>query len=44
MKIPLPPLADSQQSIVAEIQAEQAIIEANRELIQRFEGKIQSAS
>ena len=40
--IPLPPLA-TQQAIVAEIEAEQTLVEANRELIWRFEGKIQSA-
>ena len=41
-KIPLPPLA-TQQAIVAEIEAEQALVAANRELIARFEGKIQAA-
>jgi type I restriction enzyme M protein len=40
-KIPLPPLA-TQQAIVAEIEAEQALVAANRELITRFEKKIQS--
>jgi type I restriction enzyme M protein len=40
-KIPLPPLA-TQQAIVAEIEAEQALVAANRELITRFEHKIQS--
>jgi type I restriction enzyme M protein len=39
--IPLPPLAE-QQAIVAEIEAEQALINANRELITRFEAKIQT--
>ena len=39
--IPLPPLA-TQQAIVAEIEAEQALVNANRELITRFENKIQS--
>ena len=39
--IPLPPLA-TQQQIVAEIEAEQALVAANRELITRFEQKIQS--
>ncbi|MFH0883362.1 MAG: N-6 DNA methylase, partial [bacterium] len=39
--IPLPPLA-TQQAIVAEIEAEQALVAANRELIARFEKKIQS--
>lgn len=41
MKIPIPPLA-TQQAIVAEIQAEQALVAANRELITRFEKKIQA--
>ena len=40
-KIPLPPLA-TQQAIVAEIEAEQALVAANRELIERFEKKIQA--
>ena len=39
--IPLPPLA-TQQAIVAEIEAEQALVAANRELIARFEIKIQA--
>ena len=39
--IPLPPLA-TQQAIVAEIEAEQALVAANRELIVRFEKKIQA--
>ena len=34
--LPLPPLA-TQQAIVAEIEAEQALVAANRELITRFE-------
>jgi restriction endonuclease S subunit len=37
----LPPLA-TQQAIVAEIEAEQALVAANRELIARFEKKIQA--
>ncbi len=41
-KIPLPPL-ETQQSIVAEIEAEQALVAANRELIARFETKIETA-
>jgi type I restriction enzyme M protein len=41
LKIPLPPLA-TQQAIVAEIEAEQALVAANRELITRFEAKIQA--
>jgi type I restriction enzyme M protein len=40
-EIPLPPLA-TQQAIVAEIEAEQALVAANRELITRFEQKIQA--
>jgi type I restriction enzyme M protein len=40
-EIPLPPLA-TQQAIVAEIEAEQALVAANRELIARFEQKIQA--
>ncbi|TAK22562.1 MAG: restriction endonuclease subunit M/S [Chloroflexota bacterium] len=39
--IPLAPLA-TQQAIVAEIEAEQALVNANRELIARFEKKIQA--
>jgi len=39
-RIPLPPLA-TQRAIVAEIEAEQALVAANRELIARFEKKIQ---
>ena len=39
--IPIPPLA-TQQAIVTEIEAEQALVEANRELITRFEKKIQT--
>ncbi len=39
--IPLPPLA-TQQQIVAEIEAEQALVAANRELISRFDQKIQA--
>lgn len=39
--IPLPALAE-QQAIVAAIEAEQALVNANRELITRFEAKIQT--
>jgi len=39
--IPLPPLA-TQKAIVAEIEAEQALVAANRDLIARFEKKIQA--
>jgi type I restriction enzyme M protein len=41
LKVPLPPLAE-QQAIVAEIEAEQALVNSNRELITRFEAKIQT--
>ncbi len=41
LTIPLPPIA-TQQAIVAEIEAEQALVAANRELIVRFEKKIQA--
>jgi hypothetical protein len=36
-----PPPLTTQQQIVAEIEAEQALVAANRELIARFEKKIQ---
>ena len=39
-KLPLPSLK-TQKEIVAEIGAEQALVNANRELIDRFEKKIQ---
>lgn len=41
VQVPLPPLAE-QQVIVANIQAEQALVASNRELIIRFEKKIQA--
>ena len=41
-QIPLPPIQD-QKRIVQEIEAEQAAVKANRELIERFEKKIQAA-
>ena len=41
-RIPLPPL-DTQQAMVAEVEAERALINANRELITRFEQKIRTA-
>jgi type I restriction enzyme M protein len=41
VKVPLPPLP-TQQAIVSEIEAEQALVAANRELIIRFEKKIQA--
>jgi restriction endonuclease S subunit len=40
--IPLPPLP-TQRAIVAEIEAEQALVNANRELIRRMEAKIKAA-
>jgi restriction endonuclease S subunit len=40
-KVPLPPIA-AQQAIVAEIESELLLVKANRELIARFEKKIQS--
>ena len=39
--IPLPPI-EVQREIVAEIEAEEALVQANRDLIARFEKKIQS--
>lgn len=41
-KVPLPPL-EMQQAIVAEIEAEQALVNGNRNLIARFEKKIDAA-
>ena len=41
VQFPFSPLA-TQQAIVAEIEAEQALVAANRELITRFEQKIQA--
>ena len=40
--IPIPDDVTTQQAIVAEIEAEQALVAANRELITRFEQKIQA--
>jgi len=40
-RIPLPPI-ETQRAIVAEIEAEQALVAANRDLITRMEKKIQS--
>ena len=42
IQIPIPP-PKTQQAIVAEIEAEQALVDANQELIERFEKKIQDA-
>ncbi len=41
LPIPLPPVA-TQQALVAEVEAEQALVAVNRELIARFEKKIQA--
>ena len=41
LEIPLPPI-EIQKAIVAEIEAEQTLVNANRELITRFEKKIQT--
>ena len=41
LRVPLPPL-EVQQEIVAELEAERALVDANRQLIQRFEKKIQA--
>ncbi|MCB8788388.1 DUF4347 domain-containing protein [Planktothrix agardhii] len=41
VKVSLPPL-ETQKAIVAEIEAEQTLVNANRELITRFEKKIQT--
>ena len=41
-KIPVPNL-ETQQAVVAEIEAEQSLVTANRELIERMEGKIWAA-
>ncbi|MEY4592492.1 MAG: hypothetical protein RIR18_1387 [Pseudomonadota bacterium] len=40
-KIPLPPL-ETQRAIVAEIETEQALVNANKQLIERFEAKIKA--
>jgi type I restriction enzyme M protein len=42
LRIPLPPIA-TQRAIVADIEAEQALVNANRELITRMEKKIQAS-
>jgi restriction endonuclease S subunit len=41
VEIPVPPL-EIQKAIVTEIEAEQALVNSNRELIERFEKKIQT--
>jgi type I restriction enzyme M protein len=40
--VQIPPL-DTQHAIIAEIEAEQALVAANRELISRFEKKVHAA-
>lgn len=42
LKIPLPPI-ETQQVIAAEIEAEQALVNVNQQLIERFEAKIKAA-
>jgi type I restriction enzyme M protein len=39
--IPLPPIV-TQRAIAAEIEAEQSLVHSNRELVARFEKKIQA--
>ena len=41
LKIPLPPL-DVQQEIVAQIEKEQQLVDANKQLIQIYEQKIKT--
>ena len=40
-KVPLPPI-EAQHAIVAEIEAEEKLVAANRELAERFEKKVQA--
>jgi type I restriction enzyme M protein len=42
LKVPLPSL-ETQRAIVAEIEAEQALVNANRELVRRMEAKVKAA-
>ena len=42
VKLPVPPLV-MQQAIVAEIEVERGLVDANKQLIRRFESKIQAA-
>ena len=42
LRLPVPPI-ETQQSIVAEMETEKELVDANRELITRFEKKIQAA-
>ena len=41
LRLPVPPI-ETQQSIVAEMETEKELVDANRELITRFEKKIQT--
>ena len=41
LRIPLPPVG-AQQTLVAEVEAEQAIVDGNRDLVARFEKKIEA--
>ena len=42
LHIPLPPL-ETQRAIVAEFEAEQALVDGNKQLVARFEAKIAAA-
>ncbi len=42
-QIPVPPSLDEQQALVDEVLAEQALVNSNKELIERFEAKIKAA-
>ena len=42
VEIPLPPI-ETQRAIVAEIEAERAVVDANRGLIERMEARIAAA-
>ena len=42
IKFPLPSI-ETQKAVVAEIEAEQSLVAANRELMERMEGKIRAA-
>ena len=42
VKIPLPPI-DTQRALIREIEAEQSLVTANQQLIDRFERKVQAA-
>ena len=42
IEAPLPPL-ETQRAIAAELDAERALVDANRELIRRFKAKIEAA-